>query len=110
MRRPGPWPVAAARRRSARDLTNRSPHLAQRLEASPVDAFEEPVEGRGAELVDGDGLIAEADVPRSRRGGYIVEHRRDDGAFRETVEPLLGDDEQQATRFVAAISEPYLAG
>jgi Domain of unknown function (DUF222) len=48
-----------------RDLTNGAPHLAQRLEASPVNTFEQPVDGCGAELVHGDRLIAEEDVPRS---------------------------------------------
>jgi hypothetical protein len=48
-----------------RDLTDGAPHLAQRLEASPVNTFEQPVDGRGAELVHGDRLIAEEDVPRS---------------------------------------------
>jgi Domain of unknown function (DUF222) len=48
-----------------RDLTDGAPHLAQRLEASPVNTFEQPVDGCGAELVHGDRLIAEEDVPRS---------------------------------------------
>lgn len=85
------------------------PHLAQDLEAGAVDTFQQPVDRGGAELVHGDGLIAERHVPRTGGDWDLVEHRRDDGALGEAMERGVGDDEHETARLVPSSGEPDLA-
>ena len=94
----------------AGDLTYCASHLAQRVEVSSVDTFEQSVDGGGAELVDRDGLFAEENVPRAGYGRCVVEQWCDHGAFGEAVEPGVGDDEHETARFVAPIGQPDVAG
>lgn len=55
--------------RSAGDGSDGATRLTQRLRASPLDAFEQPVDGHGADLVDGDGpTLGETNVPRAGLG------------------------------------------
>lgn len=90
---------------------DRAADLAQGFRAGPLDLLEQARNRQRTEQVNSDSTIArEADMPRPCRRRQLVEYRRHDGAFGESVEPSIGDDVHEPSRLCALIGEPDLAG